>query len=488
MPRSGPLVAAALVALAAASLLLPFAPVFDAWAWLVWGREAIGLDLDTAAGPSFKPLPVIIAAGLAPLGSAAPDGWLFVARLGWLATPVLAWRLASRLAFADRLSTTLASRLAPARVRRGRLLAGGVAALGVLLLFDPFTAWARQFAGGLSEPLLVAVVLAAIDRQLAERPGQALALATAAALLRPECWPLLVVYGAWLWRREPALRPWLVGAALAVPALWAFPDLLGSGSPLTGAARAREATGPPLGEAVEAAGRAANLVLVAIWVAAGVAVVDAWRGRERRILVLAAGSLVWIATVAALAGAGYAGLPRFAAPAAAVVCVLGGVGTVRAVAAIDGARDARARRVGWSLAGLAAIAALAQGALRASEVPGELRTAAEYERGVSQLRTLARELGPGAVRGCGDVATTEFLTETALAWQLDLPLRRVGLRLESAPERGTMFVDAGATAPARRAAQAAGRPLGERGRWSAYAISCASASAPAIAAVAGASR
>ena len=37
-------------ALAAASLLLPFAPLYDVWAWLVWGHEITGLDLDTGAG------------------------------------------------------------------------------------------------------------------------------------------------------------------------------------------------------------------------------------------------------------------------------------------------------------------------------------------------------------------------------------------------------------------------------------------------------
>ena len=478
MPRSGPFVAAALVALAAASLVLPFAPVYDAWAWLVWGREATGLDLDTTAGPSFKPLPVMIGAVLAPLGSVAPDAWLFVARLGWLAAPVFAWRLASRLAFDDRLSTALASWLAPERVRRARLLAGGVAALGVLLIFDPFTAWTRQFAGGLSEPLLVALVLGAIDRQLAERPGQALALATAAALLRPECWPLLIAYGAWLWRRERDLRPWLVGAALAVPALWTVPDLLGSGSPLTGATRAREATGPPLGEAVEAAGRAAGLVLVAIWAAAAVAVVEAWRDRERRILVLAAGSLAWIAIVAALAAAGYAGLPRFAAPAAAVVCVLGGVGTVRAVAAIDGARDARTRRAGWSLAAIVALAFLAQGVLRAGEVPGELRAAAAYGRGVDELGRLVDDHG-GRSDTCGAIATTDFLTETALAWNLEVPLKAVGLRLQSAPLSGRVFVDRDAPPPARRATELSGRRVAVRGRWALYSIPCPGVAASA---------
>ena len=85
--RLGWLIAAGVLALAAASVLLPFSPVYDPWAWLVWGRELTEGSLDTSGGPSFKPLPVAICALLAPLGDAAPDAWLAVSRAGWLAAP-----------------------------------------------------------------------------------------------------------------------------------------------------------------------------------------------------------------------------------------------------------------------------------------------------------------------------------------------------------------------------------------------------------------
>ncbi|MGI9033218.1 MAG: hypothetical protein ACR2HY_05980 [Acidimicrobiales bacterium] len=52
----------------------------------------------------------------------------------------------------------------------------------------------------------------------------------AAALLRPEAWPFLGLYGAWLWRREPRWRLTMcVGVAL-LPVLWFGPDLVGSGN------------------------------------------------------------------------------------------------------------------------------------------------------------------------------------------------------------------------------------------------------------------
>jgi hypothetical protein len=480
--------AAVILAVAALSLLAPLTLLYDPWAWLVWGREITALELDTSGGPSWKPLVAIIAAALAPAGDAAPHLWLWISRIGWLASVALAWRLAAELVFPDRLATGIAQRLAPRRIAQARLAAGAIAALGVIVLFDPFTSWTRQFAGGLSEPLAVALVLGAADRALARRPGQALALAFSAALLRPEAWPLLGLYGLWQWRCEPRLRPWLVAGAAALPVLWLAPDLIASGDAFTGAGRAREGSGSPPGEAAEAIGRAINLAPWALWVGAGLAVVSAWRARERAIAILAAGIAVWIATVAVLAAAGYAGLPRFAAPAAAMACVLGGVGVVRSLAAIDGMRRSRER-----VAAIAAVAVVigafgVQGAIRAAEIPGELASAARYSESVDELRELADDVGRERVAACGPPSTTAFLSMTALAWQLDVPLGDVGVRTETAPPTGVVFVDDDADARVRVAITAAGRPVGAAGRWNAYAVSCASASGAAIAGVAGAWR
>ena len=62
---------AAAAALAALSLLAPSQPGYDAWAWLVWGREVVALDLDTVEGPAWKPLPVAITALLSLAGDLA---------------------------------------------------------------------------------------------------------------------------------------------------------------------------------------------------------------------------------------------------------------------------------------------------------------------------------------------------------------------------------------------------------------------------------
>src|SRR3954469_19723493 len=86
-------------ALAVASLALPSGPTYDPYAWLIWGRDLAHLDLTTTGGgTSWKPLPALIDALLSPLGGAAADGWLVVARAGALFAVFMAFRLAWRLA------------------------------------------------------------------------------------------------------------------------------------------------------------------------------------------------------------------------------------------------------------------------------------------------------------------------------------------------------------------------------------------------------
>ena len=315
-------VALLVVGFAALSLLLPWEPVYDPWGWLVWGREATDLALDTSGGPSWKPLPVLFTTIFSVVPEAAPDLWLLVARAGWLAAIAAAALLAAQVA-------------GRAGASRGeRIVAAAVAALGLLLLADGFTPWLRQFAGGLSEPLLVALSLLAAERGLAGRHAPALALATAAALIRPEAWPFLAAYGIWLWRgqtplRDSRLRVGVLVAFATVPLLWFVPDLIASGSIFTGADRAREGSGTPPIEALEVLGRAAALPLAVLWAGFAAAMIEARRAGDRRVAVIGYGALAWIVLVAAMAAAGYAGLPRFLAPAAGVVCALGAAGLAR---------------------------------------------------------------------------------------------------------------------------------------------------------------
>ncbi len=159
------LVVAALV-VAALSLLRPYALAFDPMAWMVWGREVGRLTLDTSSGPSWKPFPVLFTTPLALFGGSGPALWLIVARAGGLLALAGAFALASRLA--------------------GRW--AGAAAVAVMAL-SPW--WLFNTALGNSEGLLAAAVVWAIVAHLSGRYRWALALLTAAALMRPEAWPFL---------------------------------------------------------------------------------------------------------------------------------------------------------------------------------------------------------------------------------------------------------------------------------------------------------
>jgi hypothetical protein len=455
--------AAAVLALAALSVLLPFEPVFDPWAWLIWGRDLAGGGLDTSAGASWKPLPVFLTTPYSLAGDAAPELWLITARAGWLAAALLAGRLAWRL-----------TRAAGGGTRAG-WAAAVLAACAVVLLEDAFTPWLRQFAGGLSEPLLVAMVLGAIECHLAGRRLPALALLTAASLVRPEAWPFLAGYAIWLGRRGQA--PWaaLAGAGALVAIAWFAFDLFGSGSPISGAERARVDDEGPLTNGLEALWRAfalAPAALVAalcLWLAARRLQLEGRPPVPPEARVLAALAAAWVGVVFAMALVGYAALPRFSSPAGALACVLGASALVLFCS-----------RLAWSsgppaLALVAVVLVAGAGAqmvVRAAALPGTASEARELAREAEQLRDLVAAVGSERVLACGPPTTSDLLTESALAWELEVGLGDVILRRDSLPPSGVALVGPAASERLRELARGSGRLLEANERWAAYAISC----------------
>ena len=436
--------ACACIALASASLLISDEPVYDVWAWFVWGRELTHLGLDTTSGPSWKPLSVVLAAPLSLAGDAGPQLWLVLVRAAWLASLVLAAELAFRLAAG-----------AP---RAPRVAGAALAAIGVVLLADEVTQATRQVAGGMSEPLLVALVLGAVRAALAARPRVALLLIALAALLRPEAWPLLAVCGLWCWRSEPRMRPLVVTVALVVPALWLTPELLGAGD--GGARQAQTGTSNP----AESLGWAAMLPLAVAWPLALAAL------RDRPARLLAAGALAWIALVAAMTVVGFAGLPRFVAPAAAVICVLGGAGLAAFVAR---PRAALAALV------LPALVVTALGLRdRINEVPHAWRSAARIDRSHERLSALLREVGRERLFACGRLATSDTLVRTALAWELDVPLSDVVSFGEPPRLSGAFVVGLQATPQLRAAMPAVATRVAQRGEWRVYSFRCPATGPP----------
>ena len=136
----------------------------------------------------------------------------------------------------------------------------------------------RNSALGNSEGLLVALGLAAVDRHLAGRTRHAFLFGIGAALLRPEAWPFIGLYGLWLFWRDPgraqARRGGLRLAAGAVAAARA----VGLGRPAArraprAATRAPTARPSPTTRSARWCGSSATMLTPALWIGLGALVV-----------------------------------------------------------------------------------------------------------------------------------------------------------------------------------------------------------------------
>jgi hypothetical protein len=407
MPR----LIAGCIALASLSLLLPSEPSYDPWAWFVWAREIAHLELDTAGGPSWKPLPVALLAVASPLGDELTVAlWVVVARAGALLALACAFRLAARLAGGP-----------PAR----RALAGTVAAVALALTPDGL-----QFAAHSSEaPLAVALMLWAVERHLEGRRGHAVALGALVCLMRPELFPFLALYALWLGGTEPRRRLPLAVLLLIVPLAWVVPEWIGSGNPLDGGTQARSEPHWSLSHAdqpwLRALERVHNHAGLAVELLAAAALGVALARRQRAVLVLGAAAGIEVALFAAMTQAGFSGNPRYVLPALAVLCVLAGVGAARAAewVAAPNARLARARP---ALA--VVLAALLVAPFVAGRVEGLEREAREVGERMELQRDLARAVdaagGAEALRELGS-ATTNRALHSRLAWELGRPIQDV---------------------------------------------------------------
>jgi len=341
------------LALAALSLLFPSTPTYDPWAWIMWGREIAHFDLVTTGGPSWKPLPVLLTTPFSLFGAdLAPYLWVWIARAGGLLALAMSFRLARRLV--------------------GRGVAGVVAGVFAALFLATTYEYVRDAALGNSEALLAGLALWAVERHLDGRRDHALYLAFAAALLRPEVWPFLGLYGLWLWFVEPRLRLRLVVLAALIPLLWFGPEYWGSGEPLRASERANNpnpgsaafADHPGLEVvkrfhertvlALEAAGLLGLLVALIAW----------FRSRTQGAIVfIGAVGIAWLALVAAMTEGGYAGNQRYLIITTAALCVLGGIGVARALQGVElaGLRLTGNPRAGLAAAAVAAVLGIALG-------------------------------------------------------------------------------------------------------------------------------
>jgi hypothetical protein len=417
------------LAAAVASLALPSVPTTDGWGWIVWGREMLGLDLETDVdgAPSWKPLPVLLVTPLTLLGDGAIDGWLVLSRAAGLAALPLAYLLGARLA--------------------GQ--AAGVVAAVALALSG---AWFRGIEHGYSEPLVIAALLGAVLAWLDNRRGLSFGLVLLASLARPEFWPVLAGMGIWMLRREPELRTQLIVGVAVVPLLWVGVDWWSSGRFMN----AEKVAGSVIRDmsGIELLELAARIPPVPVLLLAAFAAASAGVRREPAPALLGAAVLAATTALTIAAQFGYPPTERLFLPLAGFVAVLAGVGAVTLV------RMPAGPRMRAALAAGVLAACVPSAAQRAEHMTEQVDVAGEVENLQQDLRRAARLAEPAAPSTAAVALPRDLMwTRGVIAWEWDVPLRRIG-ELDD-PPRGRpllMFMPRPWPAPAMRA-------VAETGRW-----------------------
>ena len=414
--------------LSALTLFFPSTPTYDPWAWILWGREITQFDLTTEGGPSWKPLPVLFTVPFSFFGEeAAPLLWVWIARAGALLALALSFRVARRLVGG------------PAGIVAGLFAAA--------FLFSSFK-YIRDAALGNSEALLAALTRWAFERHLDGRRDHALYLGFAAALLRPEVWPFLGLYGVWLWFREPALRVRVAVLGGLIPLLWFGPELWGSGDPFRAGSRANK---PNPGSAafadnpgLEVIKRFNQVTIKPLLGAALIAVLHAavvWRRRreQRATLFLFLTGAAWLLLVAAMTAGGFAGNQRYLIVTTAAACVLGGVGIGRIFEGVqrwvtrvsDSPRTGLAAAASAFVIGVVVLSpVIAQKVDNARITLDRLRYEASIWEGLREVVDKAG--GRGRLLSCGGVYSGPFQTQM-VAYTLGIHGIQVGWTETPAP-------------------------------------------------------
>jgi hypothetical protein len=405
-------------------LAIDFSPGFDAFGWLVWGHQLLFGHLTTTSAPSWKPLPFIFTVPYALAGSAQPRLWLITSTAFAFAAPVFGARAAYRLC-----GPCPGRPYAPAI---GAVFAGcGVLGLG---------GYWHLITIGSSDPMVVALCLAAIDFHLGKHPRIAFAALVLAGLGRPEVWPFLGLYALWLWRAHPSMRIMLAAGVALIPLSWFAIPAFTSKSPFMSGDLAlgfkAQLHGNKLTGTVRRFLDDEPWPMHVAWLAA---VVLAAVRRDRTELVLAGAAVVWVAVEIAFALHGWPASPRYLLEPAAVLTVLAGAEVGRAFAIPSGAPLAL-RIAGPVVAGALALALLPTVSSRLREAHRLALVAQATTARIDRLRAIV--VADGGARGilaCG-LPVTHFGDQSTLAWEIGVNVGNVGHKPPRAIRSGRPIV------------------------------------------------
>ncbi len=399
-------------------------PGFDPYGWLSWGRQTISWSLNTNAAPSWKPLPYLFTVPFALAGHVQVILWLITAVAISLSGVVFAARIANHLT------------AAPPERRWAGWVAGAFAGITLLGIQN----YSHYILSAQSDPMIVALCLGAIDCHLNDRPRWAFALGALAGLGRPEVWAPLGLYGLWLWRVRSDLRLYMVGVAVAMAALWFGIPALTSRSPFVagdnalGSVRALHSN--KIGGTVQ---RYLDLHALPLEIAALLSfALAAWR-RDRAVLLLCAGVVLWVLVEVGFALRGWPGLARYLFEASGVTVVIAAVLVGRLLAGPLPGVPLPA----WAGALLVAvlIGALVPTAIsRARDERTDLAAQRTRTDQINRLATAINAAG-GAKRllACGEPLTMlEY--QSILSWSLNINVARIGWKFPRAIASGRPIV------------------------------------------------
>ncbi len=448
------IVAVALVVVSVVIVLAAGArPGYDPYGWLVWGYQTWHASLNLGGAPSWKPFTYLFTVPYTLFGHYALWLWMTTAVASSLAGCIFAGRIVYRViatspstvssssggsardsSFATSPSTVSSSSGGSARdssfatspERRWAAIAGATFAGLALLGIQDYMHYVLSVQ---SDPMLVAVCLAAIDCHLAGHPRWAFLLGALASLGRPEVWPFTGCYAIWAWRTIPAMR-WLIGISLlAIAALWfGVPEITNHRPNIAGQLALKSPRQLHSNKVIGTIDRFTALSYFPIELAALVAVVIAAFRRNLVVLTLAAVSVLWVVVEIAFSLHGFPGVPRYLFEPAGVTAVLGGiaVGWVLADAPRLSAKLPR-----WS--GIPVVVVLV-----ASLLPGALARAGTEHKDLNHERARATEInrlaatisaigGYKHLRACGrPVMNVEYVS--IMAWYVKLNTGYIGYR------------------------------------------------------------
>jgi hypothetical protein len=409
-------------------------PGFDAFGWMVWGHQVLYGSLNTSGAPSWKPLTFLFTLPYALFGHTQVWLWSVTSVVGTIAAGVFAGRVAYQLTGPVLPSRRFAPFVAAAFA--------GVAVMGI-------QTWPHLVLIANSDPLVVALLLAAIDAHLRGHSRWAFAAITLASLDRPESWAFAGLYGAWLFWTDRRARLAVPLVLLLIPAVWfVIPGLTSKSWFSAGDLALNQHTAIHGSKIVGVLRRWRNLYELPMQLAFVVAVaVGIWR-RDRRLLGVAAAALLWVIIEIAFALHGWSAASRYLIePAAACIVVaaalvgqlLGGAPWVSQLRAPRWVAPAL-RWGGPVLVVVLLVSLIGSARLRVHDWRYDLPLAHASGRQNRRLIAVVDRLGGGAViRSCGQPSTIPG-TQSTLAWAVGLNVGNVSNHIGRAIIKGLPIV------------------------------------------------